>query len=70
VNEKLRRNKQKALAFVPFAAHYFWIISSNFSERVGNRFGSPSLVTFLARQESNNKKSFYNHPKKIPHSEN
>jgi hypothetical protein len=55
VNEKLRRNIQKALAFVPFAAHYFCIISSNFSERVGDRFGSPSLVTFLTRQESNNR---------------
>jgi hypothetical protein len=29
VNAKLRRNKQKALAFVPDRAHYFCIISSN-----------------------------------------
>jgi hypothetical protein len=29
VNAELRRNKQKALAFVPVRAHYFCIISSN-----------------------------------------
>ncbi len=57
VNGKLRRNKQKALAFVPYAAHYFCIISSNLTERVGIRFGSlPTAVGigyFLGEQESN-----------------
>jgi hypothetical protein len=51
VNDKLRRNKQKALAFVPVTAHYFCIISSNLAEREEASFPGVFFVSFLCRHK-------------------
>jgi len=55
VKGKLRRNKRKAFTFVPFAAHYFCIISSNFTERAGVSFRAAFFGSFLGgtRNEQN-----------------
>jgi len=55
VNGKLRRNKQKALAFVPDTAHYFCIISSNLTERV-EAFVSGRFLCFVSLSPQRNEK--------------
>jgi hypothetical protein len=55
MNGKLRRNKQKALAFVPVTAHYFCIISSNLTERA-EAYVSGRFLCFVSLSPQRNEK--------------